>query len=101
MHTANAFQFSVEAFNFQGSNGNTIYVHCESYVCLNTSRPQCNFGCTGSGGRRIKRDLNAEISSSFATPEMEKETFVTSTLEIKITGKKIFRLRYFLSLTLL
>eukprot|EP00111_Clytia_hemisphaerica_P016625 TCONS_00049292-protein len=70
----NKFRFSIEAFNFKDSD--SIFVHCESYVCQDTSKENCQFGCPASNGRS-KRD-------GIALGEIDEEIFMTSTLEIKI-----------------
>jgi len=74
----NKFRFSVQAFNFK-DGGDSIFVHCHTYVCKNQTDEQCQFGCRNNGGRsRRSIELKEEV-----------EGYMTSTLEIKIKGDKI------------
>jgi len=72
----NKFRFSVQAFNFK-DGGDSIYVHCHTYVCQNRTNEQCQFGC---GSKRSRRSAEAV--------QEEVEGYMTSTLEIKIKGDK-------------
>jgi len=71
------FRFSVQAFNFK-DGGDSIFVHCHTYVCKNTTDKKCQFGCRDNDRRRRSIELKEEI-----------EGYMTSSLEIKIKGEKI------------
>jgi len=76
------FQYSIEAFNFKDGS-DSIYIHCESFVCSDKKDPNCQFGCkNGISNSRNKRSIE-ETTSSFAN----NESYMTSTLEIKIKNQ--------------
>jgi len=80
----NVFQFSVQVFNFkQGTD--SIYVHCETYVCKNKDHEKCQFGChnnNNNNNNNGRKRRNVEVRE-------EIEGFMTSTLEIKIQGEHV------------
>ena len=74
------FRFSIETFHFKDKKQDSIFVHCDSYVCRN--RTSCKFGCPNSVLGRNRRDVDGGTLTEMRTTE----TFMTSTLEINIEG---------------
>eukprot|EP00111_Clytia_hemisphaerica_P016624 TCONS_00049290-protein len=72
------FRFSIETFHFKEKKQESIFVHCESYVCRN--RNDCKFRCPNSVLSRNRRDVNGGTVTGMGNTE----TFMTSTLEINI-----------------
>ncbi|XP_066923427.1 uncharacterized protein [Clytia hemisphaerica] len=82
-YTKDVFQFSIQAFTFTNGN-NGIFVHCESYVCKNTTDHQCRFGCDKEDPMRKMGRRSIDVVETASV-----DGIMTSTLEISIKDPKI------------
>jgi len=69
----NIFQFSIQAFNFKDGT-DSIFIHCETYVCKDDSDERCQFGCNKESSRK-RRDVSLQDTV---------EGIMTSTLAIEV-----------------
>ena len=69
MQDENTYRFSIQAFTFKDGQ-DSIYVHCKSYVCQNTSNELCNFGCNKNDNSDDRSDSMSNSNGRFGNNNM-------------------------------